>query len=301
MSIIFEPLLQARPNRREFLQASAFGLGAMCFPLALSRKQFWFLHTATGDTWQVDDPAAWSLANANQPILARARERLERVDGCKERQRVIRLVTRRCQLNLIEVLSGRVTVHYWGQEGCGDLRPYFKRHCLARTNVAVVLNERKRERVIRRPGDDFMYGERPSADFSAELFARKWERRFRREPDDGTAVPGSLSGFAWDGLDPEQIPWAALKSAWRTARTQSCPNCDRPTFLRSFGQRRLGMGMNCFPAFRSVCLTCQREFTESFTRDIPRWLVENLDVAFLPGFELRRGRPVKWQPPARTV
>lgn len=300
-STVFEALLQAQPNRREFLQTAALGLGTLFVPIDLCRKRYWFLHTPTGNSWQVDDPVTWSLAHAKEPILARARERLEKVDGQRERQRLIRLVVRRCQLNLIVVLPGSVTVHYWGQQGCGDLRPYFKHHGLARINVAVVLIDRKRELVARKPGDDFLYGEWLPEEFSVELFARKWERRGLNEPDDWTAAPGTESGFMWEGLEPDQIPWAALKSAWRWPQTQLCPNCDRPTILRSFGQRRIKMGAHRVPAFRSVCLLCQRDFDGPLIRDVPQWLVQHLDHAMLPSFELFRIQPVKWQTLARTV
>jgi hypothetical protein len=60
---------------------------------------FWFLHTPTGKSWAVDNPVVWSLEHAHEPILERARERLVMLDAA-DPQRVIRLVVRRCRLNL---------------------------------------------------------------------------------------------------------------------------------------------------------------------------------------------------------
>jgi hypothetical protein len=79
----------------------------------------------------VADPVAWSLENAGQPILGRARERLVTLDAA-DPERVIRLVVRRCRLNLIELDPGRVVVHHWGQQGQADWHPFFKHQGLAR-------------------------------------------------------------------------------------------------------------------------------------------------------------------------
>jgi hypothetical protein len=91
------------PNRRSFLKttiAAAAWLFLPRFLLARSnRRSFWFLHTSTGESWPVDDPVAWSLKNARQPILERARERLVTLDAA-DPQRVIRLVVGRCHLSL---------------------------------------------------------------------------------------------------------------------------------------------------------------------------------------------------------
>ena len=135
-----------RPNRRSFLKSAVGVVASFFLPrVLLARGNFssvWFLDTPTGDSWPVTDPVAWSLENARQPILERARERLAALYA-GDPQRVIRLVVRRCNLNLIESSPGRVVVHYWGQQGQGDLRPFFKRHGLARKGVKVVLIERQ--------------------------------------------------------------------------------------------------------------------------------------------------------------
>src|SRR4051812_37178704 len=107
------------PTRRTFLQTTLAAAASLFLPRFLFAKakpgSFWFLHVGTGESWPVDDPIAWSLDNAHQPILERARERLVTLDA--DPQRVIRLVVRRCRLNLLELRPGRVAVHHWGQRG----------------------------------------------------------------------------------------------------------------------------------------------------------------------------------------
>src|SRR5262245_7476357 len=152
-----------QPSRRTFLTTALAAAAGLFLPRGLPARKtprsFWFLHTPTGDSWAVGDPVAWSLANARQPTLGRARDRLLTLDAA-DPQRVIRLVVRRCGLNLLELLPWRVVVHHWGQQGQGDLRPFFKRHGLARKGVQVALIDRKRELTTVKPGDAFLYGER---------------------------------------------------------------------------------------------------------------------------------------------
>ena len=115
--------------------------------------------TAGRTAWLVADPVQWSLENARQPILERASERLRKLttdDG----DRIIRLVVRRCKLNLLELLPEQVVVHHWTEQGRADLRPFFKAHRLARSDIKVVVRDRKREVVTTQTGDDFLYGER---------------------------------------------------------------------------------------------------------------------------------------------
>ena len=87
------------------------------------------------------------------------------------------------------------------------MRPFFKQHSLAKQGVAVFLIDRKREAVTARLGDDFLYGGRLPPDFPVDLYRRKWQRRGREEPDDGTAAPGSWSSFLWEGAEPGLVPW----------------------------------------------------------------------------------------------
>lgn len=136
------------PTRRTFLKTALAAAASLFLPRFLlarsNRRSFWFLNTSTGESWPVNDPVAWSLENAQQPILERGRERLVTLDAA-DSQPVIRLVTRRCRLNLIEIQSGRVVVHHWGQQGQDDLRPFFKTHSLTGKVVRVTLIDRKRE------------------------------------------------------------------------------------------------------------------------------------------------------------
>ncbi len=133
--------------------------------------------------------------------------------------RVIRLVTRRCQLNLVEIQGRRVVVHFWGQQGQGDLRPFFKKHGLARKGVQVTLVERKREVSKIQSGDEFLYGDRLFPFWALKVcgvdaYRKKWERRFVEESNDWRAAPWSTSNYCWEGVEKRQIPWRVLKSAW---------------------------------------------------------------------------------------
>src|SRR5215470_4662134 len=144
-------------TRRTFLQTAVAAATSLFLPGGVRAEgNAWFLHASTGESWTVDDPVSWSLENAGQPVLERARERLLTLTGA-DPQRVIRLVVRRCRLNLIEIQPQRVVIHHWGQQGQADLRPLFKKHSLAKQGVEVFLSDRKREVVTPRPGDDFLY------------------------------------------------------------------------------------------------------------------------------------------------
>ena len=95
----------------------------------------------------------------HEPVLERATEGLAKLttyDG----DRIIRLVVRRCRLNLLELHTEQVVVHHWGQQGLADLRPFFKTLRLARRRVEVVVRDRRKEVVAVKPGDDFLFGER---------------------------------------------------------------------------------------------------------------------------------------------
>src|SRR5437868_1831521 len=112
------------PTRRNFLQTALAAIPSLFLPRSLRAggpsRSFWFLHTRSGASWPVDDPVAWALANTGQPVLERARQRLVTLDTA-DPERVIRLVVRRCRLNLLDVRPRRVDVHYWGEGGCADL------------------------------------------------------------------------------------------------------------------------------------------------------------------------------------
>lgn len=280
-------------NRREFLQTTAAIAGSLILPkavLATSAPNFHFLHVDSYKDWPVADPVLWSLGNAHEPILERAAQGLAKL-SVGDGDRIIRLVLRRCSLNLLEVLSESVVVHNWGSHRA-DLKPFFKSHWLARPEVEVVLRDRKKETVTTQSGDSFLYGVPLVSDFDLDLFLSKWERRFEQEADDWQAAPGTSSGFAWDGLEDGLIPWKALKSAWRGKAPGDCLNCEGETLLVSFGLRQVGT-FNRSSFFDSVCGTCRRSLRDESEKDVRVWMQARLDDDVQPGFEMVWGRKVK--------
>ena len=277
-------------NRREFLQTSAAIAGSLLLPkavLATPSSDFHFIHTDTLNHWPVTDPVQWSLEHAHDPILARAAEGLGKLT-LNDTARIVRLVVRRCSLNLLEVQPGMVVVDHWGLNRA-DLKPFFKSHGLARPENEVVLKDRKNETVTTQSGDSFLYGVPLASDFDMELFQSKWKRRFSNEADDWTAARGTSSGFAWNGLGDGFIPWAALKSAWRSG-SGVCLNCSGETVLTNFGLRQVGMFNRCgFVEY--VCGTCRRSFRDESV-DVKAWMATNLDEGVRPSGELIWGRRV---------
>lgn len=286
--------MSTEPTRREFLQTAAIAVGSLVLPSILratADQRFWFLQTETGESWPVADPASWCLHDANQPILERAHEGLLKLTAT-DKDRIIRLVIRRCQLNLIEILPGRAVVHHWGRQGQGDLRPFFKTHGLARKNVEVVVIDRKKETSTNQSGDDFLFGQRLPQDWPAEIYLSKWDHRTEQEPDDGTASPQSWSGYAWYDVESGRIPWTAMKSAWKR-RASTCPNCDQPTILTNFGKPWVGMFQRK-QIVKETCLKCRRSFEES-VEDVEEWMTANLDAEVLPQFVMQWNQRVKWE------
>lgn len=292
-----------QPSRRGFLQASAAALASIFLPKGLfagkPNKSFWFLQADTGDSWPVADPVGWSLENARQPVLERATEGLLMLTP-EDDDRIIRLVTRRCRLNLLELQSGRVVVHHWGQQGLADLRPFFKTHRLARREVKVVVMDRKKEVATKQTGDDFLFGDRVALGFPLNLHQRKWQRRFEQESNDWTAAPGTWSGYAWEGVESNLIPWAALKSAWRRASSMICLNCDQPTILANFGFHWTGM-FNRSPRIMYACTTCGRSFQDDSVKGVDGWIMANLDAEVQPGFVMMWDNRVKWPREIDTI
>ena len=221
-------------------------------------------------------------------IKRRTEGRLTTQDG----DRILRLVTRRCGLNLIEQSPGIIVVSYWGQTALADVRPFFKLHQLARNDVQVVLKDRKKEIVISHTGDDFLFGEKLAADWPMDLFLMKWRWRFLIQTDDWTAAPETWSGYAWEGLEPNRIPWAALKSAWRPGNAVPCRNCDGPTILVNFGEPWTGMFRRS-PRFIYVCRACHRSFRDESVKDVGAWIAANLDFQVRPGFVMNWNRRVR--------
>jgi hypothetical protein len=264
-------------------------------------RSFWLLDTSTGVSWQVDDPVSWSLENARQPILKRATEGLMKLtldDG----DRVIRVVIRRCGLNLLELHHGQVVVQHWGQHQLADLRPFFKAHRLARQEIEVVVRDRKKEIVTTHPGDNYLFGDRlaysntlESNDFPLELYLRKWQQRFEQQTDDRMAAPGTWSGYAWEGVEDNRIPWIALKSAWRRMSPTLCLNCDQPTVLINFGNPWVSL-FSRSPNFVHVCGNCRKSYRDESVKDVNGWLTMNLDAKVRPDFVMMWDRRVEWMP-----
>jgi hypothetical protein len=281
-------------NRREFLQTSAAIAGSVLLPKAVFATpdhRFHFIHVDSCKHWPVADPVRWSLENAHEPILERAAEGLSNLT-VNNGDRIIRLVVRRCSLNLVEVQRNQVDVQFWGQQGLADLKPFFKSHGVARPEIEVLLKDRKNETVTTLTGNDILYGVSLTSDFDLELFLSKWDRRFSNEADDWQAAPGTSSGFTWDGLDDGSIPWAALKGAWRRSAPGVCQNCDGETLLVNFGLRQIGM-FNRSSFFDSVCGTCRRSLRDESEKDVRVWMQARFDDDVQPGFEMVWGRKVK--------
>ena len=285
--------LELRSNRRGFLKiiggaSSALLLGNDGLCAGNDSPASWFLDTETGKSWRVDDAVRWSLCNAHHPILGRARRgllKLTPADGA----RVVRLVIRRCKLNLFQLMPGLVAVHYWGQQGLGDLRPFFKTHRLTEPSVHVALADRKRETRTVQCGEDFRYGNQLPMDWPLEVYLEKWENRFRGESDDWTVAPETRSGYGWEGIEGERIPWTALKSVWRRGRAILCPNCEERTLLTNFGSPQTGF-LSRSSRLIFVCAKCRRSFTDCTIADMQEWIIQNLDADVRPEYEVFWGR-----------
>jgi hypothetical protein len=287
------------PSRRTFLQTALATSAALFLPKFLlarrNPRSYWFLQTPTGEAWAVADPVAWSLENARQPILERASEGLRKLTPADD-QRIVRLVTRRCKLNLIEIHPGRVVVHFWGTQGQGDLRPFFKQHGLARKGVKVALLDRKRETTTVQTGDAFLYGERLAEKFPLGVYIEKWRQRAIEEPDDWTPAPCSGSNYSWQGVEQSFVPWSVLKSAWRHEDTTLCRNCDQPTLLTTFGYFVCGFYKR-EPKVIRICPLCSSRFEDYSPWDGPAWMLANLDEPLLPSADMMFERPVKYTLP----
>lgn len=287
------------PSRRGFLQSSAAAISSFLWPRSLpaveSPPAYWFLNSDSGEWWTVADPVLWSLENACEPVLERATKRLLNLTPA-DGDRIIRLVTRRCRLNLLEVFPQQVVVQHWSQGGIADLRSFFKAQGIARSDVKVLAWNRKSESKMTNTGDEFLYGD--SLDgrrYVLDQFVAKWHRRFLHEPDDWSAAPGTWSGYAWEGLNDNEIPWAAMKSAWRKVPETTCLNCDQPTLLANFGYSQRGMFNRC-PRFYYVCPQCPRLFQDHTVRDVRGWIMANLDPNTRPNYDVFWGsrRKLNW-------
>ena len=272
--------------RRHFLQTTAAAVGSFFLPRSLFARNpdrsFWFIHADSCTSWPVADPVKWSLEHAHEPVLERATEGLRALTA-DDGDRIIRLVVRRCRLNLIELHPEQVVVHHWGQQRA-DLRPFFKQHGLARSQVEVVLRERKKEVATTQHGSDFLFGDQLTADFPLDLYQSKWQGRLVNEPDDWTPAPKTRSGFAWGDVE-DNIPWIALKAAWRRTTPMACLNCDTPTILTNFGVPWNGL-FNRTHRFLHVCGACQRSFRDESVKDVNGWMEAHLDAEARPDAEM---------------
>ena len=118
-------------------------------------------------------------------------------------------------------------------------------------------------------------------------------RRFEKDADDLEAAPGTSSGFAWDGLPDGFIPWAAMKSAWRSG-SGDCLNCSEKMLLMNYGLRQAGM-FNRSPNFVRVCVPCRRTFVDDSIKDVRAWIVANIDAEVWPTYEMVWGKRLKWE------
>ena len=277
-------------NRREFLQATATFAGTNLAPFKLfATPTYHFIQTTTLNSWPIAKPAQWCLDHKHDPILERAYDGLCSL-SMNDEDRIIRLVMRRCGLNLIDIHPNQVTVYHWSQQ-LADLRPFFKSHQLTSPDVQVTLIDRKKEIATNKTGDDFLYGQPIAKDFPVELFVSKWNNRFQREQDDHLAAPRTNSGLAWEGLELGKIPWTALKSAWQRSKSVSCLNCSGETILVNLGYRQVGV-FNRSPNFVSVCPQCRRSFVDDSITDVPGWMAANLKTDFCPVGEVVWGKRV---------
>lgn len=250
------------------------------------------LDTRTGDSWQVDDPVAWALAHADQPILGRARAGLLALTEA-DRDRVVRLVTRRCGLHFVEVRDAQVIVQYWVKPG--DLRAFFKQHRLASKDIQVILSERKHEVFIVTKGDEFLYGVPLSASFPVQQYQARWEQRGIEQQDDWQPAPASWSSFFWEGIPQGRIPWAVLKAVWQRDETPDCANCDCRLLTNGFGW--FFSFFNKYPRVWWFCPSCRRRFEDHTFWEVDERLVAVLDQRLHPQLQQKRHLIVPWTPP----
>lgn len=248
--------------------------------------QHFILHPASGNCWEVSDPVRWCLDHADQPILDRART------GLLE-DRITRLVVRRCPIHFIVVRPEQARVDYWVR--LGDVRAFFKQHTLARSDVKVLLVERKHEVVTITTGAEFLYGVALSPAFPVEVYLARWHNREVEEQIDKQPAPASWTSFYWGGVQEGCIPWVVLKAIWQREATQNCLNCDRPLLLFGFGW--VFSFLNRYPLIRRFCPLCRRYVEDHNCWDIEEWLVTILDKQTWPQRHRHRHLILPWTLP----
>lgn len=289
------------PSRRDLFRTTAASLAAWSLPGSLGAeavknqtRNFYFVSMDTRQSFPVADPAAWVLENQKGPILERAALGLASLTPA-DAHRIVRLVVRRCRLNLVEVRDDRVRVDYWSQN-LADLRPFFKTQKLARPEVVVELWERKRETVTQKTGDEYLYGDAINPRICLETLQTKWANRFKVEPDDEQPAPWTHSGYGWPGVESQRIPWKVMKSAWRRTERLPCPNCDGPAILANFGLLQTGF-MSKSPRFTQACPPCRRWFQKNPEGYTCSWIKANLDPDVHPEYWVFWGKRRPWTAP----
>ena len=254
---------------------------------------FFFLHVLSGRSFPTTDPHQWLLDNRDDDLLAAARERLTL--SSKEPERCLRVVLRRCNLVLIQIVNeSQVVVQHW-TDPAPDVRVWAKEHRLARTGVRVAFENMKTGRaVVHEDAEDvLMYGVRVGPKFPCSEHAAKYEWREIEEADDHDAATASCTNFLWEGGGPhERLTWQVLKAVWRAERVE-CPNCDVPLVLIGFNWQ---MGMLSFRSGRSVrmCPRCRSRFDAEEEKPLD-WLASVLPPPLRPTHLRLWGTiPINW-------
>lgn len=242
-----------------------------------SFPRLFFLHRPSGDSWEVENVAAWLLDHAGHSLLGRARERLLRSPD--DPGRLLRVVLRRCDFVFLHAVSeDRVVAHYWGT--APELRSFFKEQDLARPGIRVVLWNRRTDHLeIHESETHFLFGEQARTGFPWEMYQGKYKRRNYEEPDDGDAAPQSPTNFQWDDGGHNCIAWRMLKSFWRSEHV-ACPNCDVPAFLLSFSWNRGPLSWRPGRVERA-CSRCRRVFDRVENEPL-LWLASTLETDLRP-------------------
>ena len=254
---------------------------------------FFFLHISTGRSFPTTDPHQWLLDNRDDDLLAAARERLTL--SSKEPERCLRVVLRRCNLVLIQIVAeDRIVVCHWSGLP-PDLRMWAKENGWNRTGIQVAFNDVKNNKVIVHEDaeDVLLFGVRVGPRFPWSEYTVKYERRHAEESDDKDAALASYTNFEWENNCPnERITWRVLKSIWR-AETVPCRNCDVPLVLVGFEWRR---GMLSFRSGRTVrvCSRCCRRF-EAAEEEPLAWVASMLPPGLRPThLRLWKTIPINW-------
>ena len=83
-----------------------------------------------------------------------------------------------------------------------------------------------------------------------------------------------------------------MKSAWRRGGSGVCQNCSGETLLVNFGLRQVGV-FNRSANFVHVCDKCRRSYRDESVKDLPTWIVANLDQSVRPDAEMMWGKRLK--------